>query len=95
MPDAEEVRSLDLAQRDLADIQKLREFEPFTRYWVRRMNDRYKEINERFHHDGPQKCDDTQREALRQILEKLDELMDMMDTDERTCRDIIQRAPPR
>ena len=80
-----------VAQRDLNDIRALRDNEPFTRYWMRRLTARRDAIAERFYNDPPEKCGKDERESLRLILRELNALVGQMDDDEASARASIER----
>jgi hypothetical protein len=81
--------SIELAQRQLEDISELRETTGFTRYWIYRLRQKRGAIEERFRHDPPSKVDAQEREILRRILDEYDELIEMMDSDERGAKAFI------
>jgi len=80
-----------VAQRDLNDIRALRDNEPFTRYWMRRLTARRDAIAERFYNDPPEKCGKDERESLRLILHELNALVGQLDADEASARASIER----
>jgi hypothetical protein len=82
-------QSLELARRDLGDITGLRGDEAFDRYFLRRLRMKRAAHDARFHSDPPEKCDKDEREVLRRLVAEYDELLGMMDADERACRSTI------
>ncbi len=76
--------SRELAMRDLADIAELRRNEAFTRYFLRRLNQKITETRKSFEDDAPEKVDKDEREVLRRILASYKELSKMLDVDEGT-----------
>lgn len=80
-----------VAQRDLNDIRELKDFEPFNRYFMRRLKTKRDDIAEQFHDDPPEKCDKEKREHLRLLLKEYNSLIDMLDADMSTTRASLER----
>lgn len=86
----EPVRSKLHAQRDLNFIRSLKEADAFNAYWLRRVTQRRDTILKSYLHDPPAKVDATNREALRQVLEEYEWMLNiMMAEDETACRRIL------
>ena len=84
--------SYELAQRDLNDINLLAKFEPFNRYYLRRLKEIAGRIEGRFRYDPPEAVDKEEREILRRILMELDELQAMLVREKGTCEKQLEAA---
>ncbi len=89
-----EARTRQLAAQDIQDIKTLRGAESFNRYFIRRLRDRQTAINTRFRNDPPAKCDDREREILRRLLLEYDELLKLLDNDERAAGSTLGSMGP-
>ncbi len=78
----QEIRSEKLARQDLTDIGVLAENEVFKRYWLRRLAEKKKKIEDSFRNDPPsEKMTKEEREILRRIIKAYDELEQLMADD--------------
>jgi hypothetical protein len=84
--DEQNSRSRELAERDLKDIQALRDSEAFRRYFLRRLKDRMDRLNAAFRYD-PLSHED--REVHRRLVNEYDELLKLLDQDEAACRSTL------
>ena len=69
------------AQQDIDDIKKLRESEAFSRYFIRRVNQRAQGHFEMFKNGTPEKVSKEEREILRRLTLEYEDLAQMMDRD--------------
>lgn len=70
--------ALEVAKRDLEDIKRLRESDPFRRYFLRRLRERALKAEHSFKYDT---LSSENREAARQVMLELEHLEKMMDED--------------
>lgn len=77
------------ATKDIEDIKALRESEPFKRYWLRRLNYKRAAIEKSFLRDGPELVSKDRREEMRQVILAYDELLSMMDADDRGAKNLL------
>ncbi len=79
------------AGQDMADIDALAKFEPFNRYWMRRLQLKHSTIEKSFKYDvlSPE-----QREAARQKMIAYEELRDMPKTDRAVCQRQVEAPMP-
>ncbi len=75
--------SRELAIRDLADITELRRTEAFDRFFLRRLREMRDRLQKSFEEDA---MAPEQREATRQLLKQLKEIIALPDRDEATIR---------
>ncbi len=83
MPTTEEKQQVafEVAKRDIDDIKRLKDFEPFRRYFIRRLEERGSEVARSFKDDPPHKVDKEEREILRRLLKEYETIFEMMDKD--------------
>jgi len=81
----------EIAVHDLADINALRESEPFKRYWIRRMNERHAKLATAFKYD---KMSHEERENRRQLVLEYEDIARMMEKDEEACQKLLSQPPP-
>lgn len=92
---AEQLREQQLARQqagqDIADIEALAKFEPFNRYWLRRLQQKHATAERSFKHD---KLSHEDREAERQKVLLLEELRDMPQKDRAVNQRVVEAPPP-
>lgn len=81
-----------LAQQDREDISRLRDFEPFNRYFKRRLTEKVKAQEEIVLHDRSLTPDALDRE--RKILHALEDVAGMLDADDAASVRIIGKTSP-
>jgi len=77
------------AHQDLADIVALRDLPAFNRYFIRRLQMKREAVRVAFENDPPEKCSHEEREIRRRILKTYDELLVMMQQDQRAAMSIV------
>lgn len=80
-PEEKNKVAIEVAKRDVDDIKRLQEFEPFRRYFIRKLEARGAEVARSFKDDPPHKVDKEEREILRRILKEFETIFEMMDKD--------------
>jgi hypothetical protein len=80
------------ARQDLIDIGQLQRFEPFTRYFMRRLSEKMRAYETRFRNDPADKCSHEEREILRRIIKEYEEISVMMSREETTCKSQLARG---
>ncbi len=90
MSTPDQTQAREAARQDGIDIRELRECKGFTRYWLRRLRQRREETNRKFHEDPPEKCSKDRREELRQLVIAYDDLLGMMDRDEKVAMAAVE-----
>ncbi len=75
--------SREIAIRDLADIADLRRSDAFNRFFLRRVGEMRDKLQKSFEEDM---MDKDQREATRQLLKQVKEIIALPDRDEATIR---------
>lgn len=88
-PRTEQQQQLDLAQRDLGDIDALRRSPPFTRYFLRRLDEKLAPLEQAILNDD---LPDEVLRAKRMERKILQGIRKLLDTDEAGCRGIIEQA---
>lgn len=83
MPTAEDKQkvAIEVARRDIDDIKRLQEFEPFRRYFIRRLEERGSEVGRKFKESPPAEVDKEEREHLRKLLLEYESILGMMEKD--------------
>ena len=71
------IRTREAAAQMLADITALQREPAFERYWLKRLRQKHETIDLRFRRDDPSECSHEDREALRQLLLLIEELIRM------------------
>ena len=104
--DEERAKNFELrARRDIQDIRALREFDPFQRYFLRRLKQRREELAQAFRHDpefvvkknekGEEYratlCTKEDREILRSRLDEVESMLKLLETDEGSARVSLER----
>lgn len=80
----------ELATQDIGDIEALSRYEPFNRYWVRRMNDMFQRESENSRKGkAPQ---DREESRIRSNL--LEELTQIPATDRKVAQKLLDSAVP-
>lgn len=80
------------AQKDLEDINTLRNSESFQRYFVRRLTERHDKLAVDFKYE---KVSHEEREVLRRlVLEYEQEIAQLMAKDELACRAVLTISQP-
>jgi len=82
----QEEKAKEKMRQDIIDIQALRNFEPFNRYFVRRLKEKHAEIEKRFRDDPAEKCSYEEREILRRLMKEYEDILRMMEREEVTCK---------
>ena len=86
--------SREIAAHDLSDIKKLRQDEAFNRYYVRRLKARAEAIGVRFETASSDEVDHAEREILRRLLAEYKSILRMLDEDERSAQEQLDRTKP-
>lgn len=80
--------SLELARRDIEDIDTLRKTEAFVRYFIRRLKQRRDKAAKTQYSD--EKITVEEREKMRRIAREYDDLLEMMNQDYTVCQRMIE-----
>ena len=79
------------ARTDLQDIQDLRRFVPFQRYFLRRLRQKQEEAFTKFYDTPTGECGHEEREILRRISKEYQSLASLLDTDEGSAKASLDR----
>jgi hypothetical protein len=85
-------RAYEKMRSDIMDIEALRKFEPFTRYFIRRLREKHAAVVARLHDDPVEKCSHEEREILRRLMKEYEDIIGMMAREETTCKATLTLA---